>query len=175
MPPPTGCTPGSAAAAQCGIAPVGNLPLSFTYQTTNPSTNALTGTANTPVTIAAGGAQSFVVALSPSGAFGASNVDFSFACTNILSNTNVLNPFVHQYHPDHLLGDPLQCPTITRQITLQFTASDPNGLPVSGWGDNQVGGIYTETILGLYSIPLYVQGTFRLSLTCNVGVLNGGS
>ena len=122
------------------------------------------------------------IVLAGSGAFGGSNS--VFACTNVLSYTNVLNPFVHQYHPDHdnyddshttLLAEGVECPTITRQITLQFTATDPNGLPTSGWGDNQVGGIYSETIIGLYSIPLYVQGTFRLSLTCNVGVLNGGS
>jgi hypothetical protein len=119
--------------------------------------------------------------LTGAGAFGGSNS--VFVCTNILWYTNVLNPFVHQYHPDHdnyddshttLLADGVECPTITRQITCQFTASDPNGLPLSGWGDNQVGGIYTETIIGLYRIPLYVQGTFRLSLACNVGVLNGG-
>ncbi len=119
--------------------------------------------------------------LTGAGAFGGSNS--VFVCTNILWYTNVLNPFVHQYHPDHdnyddshttLLADGVECPTITRQITWQFTASDPNGLPLSGWGDNQVGGIYTETINGLYRMPLYVQGTFRLSLACNVGVLNGG-
>ncbi|MGO8678838.1 MAG: hypothetical protein ACLQVX_23585 [Limisphaerales bacterium] len=121
------------------------------------------------------------IALAGSGPFGGGNS--LFVCTNVLSYTNVLNPFVHQYHPDHdnyddshttLLADGVECPTITRQITLQFTASDPNGLAMSGWGDNQVGGIYSETIIGLYSRPLYVQGTFRLSLTCNVGVLNGG-
>jgi hypothetical protein len=121
------------------------------------------------------------IALAGSGAFGGSNS--VFACTNVLWYTNVLNPFVHQYHPDHdnyddsrttLLADGVECPTITRQITLQFTATDPSGLALSGWGDNQVGGIYSETITGLYSIPLYVQGTFRLALACNVGVLNGG-
>jgi hypothetical protein len=122
------------------------------------------------------------IALAGAGAFGGSNS--VFVCTNVLSYTNVLNPFVHQYHPDHdnyddyhttLLAEGVECPTITRQITLQFTATDPNGLAMSGWGDNQVGGIYSETIIGLYSRPLYVQGTFRLSLTCNVGALNGGS
>lgn len=121
------------------------------------------------------------VALAGSGAFGGSNS--VFVCTNVLSYTNVLNPFVHHYHPDHdnyddsrttLLADGVECPTITRQISLRFTASDPNGLALSGWGDNQVGGIYNETITGLYSVPLHVQGNFRLSLASNVGVLNGG-
>lgn len=119
--------------------------------------------------------------LAGSGVFGGSNS--TFVCTSVLGYTNVLNPFVHQYHPDHdnyddghttLLADGAECPTITRQITLQFTATDPNGLTMAGWGDTLVGGIYSETITGLHSVPLNVRGTFRLSLACNVGVLNGG-
>ena len=37
--------------------------LNFTYQTTNPATNAVTGTANTPVSIGANGSQTFVLAM----------------------------------------------------------------------------------------------------------------
>lgn len=73
---------GTTAASGCAIAPLGGLPLNFLYQTTDPSTNALTGTANTPVNIAAGAAQSFLIALTPTAAFNATNVNFSFACTN---------------------------------------------------------------------------------------------
>ncbi len=56
---------GSTALANCGIALPGDAPagLSLGYQTTDPTTNALTGTPNTPVAIAAGGMQSFVIAL----------------------------------------------------------------------------------------------------------------
>jgi len=73
---------GTVAASSCAIAPLGGLPLNFLYQTTDPATNALTGSANTPVNIAAGAAQSFVIALTPTAAFAATNVDFSFACAN---------------------------------------------------------------------------------------------
>jgi uncharacterized repeat protein (TIGR03803 family) len=74
----------SSTALGCAIAPTGTLPAYFTYQTTNPSTNALTGTANTPVNIPANnGAQSFVVALTPTAAFNPTNLGFSFACTGI--------------------------------------------------------------------------------------------
>ena len=75
---------GTTTVPACAIAPAGDLPVAFVYQTTNPATNALTGTANTPVNIAAGQAQSFVIALTPSSAFGATVVDFGFACANIL-------------------------------------------------------------------------------------------
>ena len=51
---------GTSTANKCGIAPDATLPLpiDFSYQTTDPATNALTGTLNTPVDIAAGAAQS---------------------------------------------------------------------------------------------------------------------
>jgi hypothetical protein len=74
---------GTTAASGCSIAPPGNLPASFVYQTTNPQNNALTGTANTPVGIAAGASQSFVIALTPSAAIAPTDVPFNFACTSI--------------------------------------------------------------------------------------------
>ena len=33
----------------CSISPAASVPANFDYQTTNPATNAVTGTANTPV------------------------------------------------------------------------------------------------------------------------------
>jgi hypothetical protein len=67
--------------SNCHIAPVTALPENFTYQTTNPATNAVTGTANTPVTIPAGGSQSFVFAVTANGAFPPTNVNLGFECT----------------------------------------------------------------------------------------------
>lgn len=56
---------GPADAATCTIAPATSIPASFLFQTTDPTTNALTGTPNTPANIAAGQAQSLVIALTP--------------------------------------------------------------------------------------------------------------
>jgi probable HAF family extracellular repeat protein len=67
--------------SNCFITPAAALPVSFIYQTTNPATNALTGTANTPVSIPAGGAQSFVFALTANAAFPPTNVTLGFECT----------------------------------------------------------------------------------------------
>jgi hypothetical protein len=75
---------GATAAPACGIAPISSLPVNFVYQTTDPSTNSLTGTSNTPVTIGPNnGAQTFVIALTPSAPFAPLNVLFSFACQNV--------------------------------------------------------------------------------------------
>jgi hypothetical protein len=66
----------------CQIVPVTGFPSTFTYQTTNPATNAVTGTPNSPVNIPAGAAQSFVVAVTPTAALAPTNVQLSFMCSN---------------------------------------------------------------------------------------------
>jgi len=59
------------------------VPASFVYQTTNPSTNALTGTPNTPVSIPAGGTQSFVIAFTPNAPFVPTTAALGFDCTGV--------------------------------------------------------------------------------------------
>jgi hypothetical protein len=83
-------------ASTCTIAPATSIPASFLFQTTDPTTNAITGTANTPVNIAAGQAQSFVIAFTPTAAFAPTNVAFVFTCANAspvatLTGINTLN------------------------------------------------------------------------------------
>jgi hypothetical protein len=58
---------GSATAILCAPALVTGLPAAFTYQTTDPSTNQVIGSANTPISVGAGAIQSFVIALTPTG------------------------------------------------------------------------------------------------------------
>ncbi len=87
---------GPGPASTCAIAPQTVIPAGFLFQTTDPNTNALTGTANTPVDIAAGASQSFVVALTPTAPFPPHDIDFSFACANagpvaVLTGVNTLN------------------------------------------------------------------------------------
>lgn len=75
----------SSAASSCGIVPVTPVPASFTYQTTNPATNALTGAPNTPGSIAAGGSQSFVVAFTPNAPVVPTTVALGFSCSGLAS------------------------------------------------------------------------------------------
>lgn len=77
---------GGATGSGCGIALANALPINLTYQTTNPTTNAVTGTANTPVSIAAnGGSQSYVIALMPTAPFTPTQIGFNFACGNLVA------------------------------------------------------------------------------------------
>lgn len=73
---------GSATATNCGIAPVTSVPGGFSYQTTNPQTNALTGTPNTPANIPAGGFQSYVIAFTANAPFVSTNAQLGFSCSN---------------------------------------------------------------------------------------------
>ncbi len=54
----------------------------FSFQTTDPATNELTGSPNTPVVIPAGETQSFLIALTPNSAFAPTNVPFIYDCAN---------------------------------------------------------------------------------------------
>jgi hypothetical protein len=75
---------GTTATSACDIAPIGSLPLTFLYATTDPATNAVTGAPNTPVTITPNnGAQTFVIALTPSAPIAPTDVAFSFACQDV--------------------------------------------------------------------------------------------
>jgi len=73
---------GSVTATECGLAPLTNLPASFSYQTTNPATNQVAGSPNTPVDIATGTAQSYVFALTLNAPIAPTDVQFTFDCTN---------------------------------------------------------------------------------------------
>jgi hypothetical protein len=73
---------GSVTATSCGLSLLPSLPATFAYQTTDPATNQVTGTPNTPVNIAAGAAQSYVFALTPSAPVAPTDVQFSFDCGN---------------------------------------------------------------------------------------------
>jgi virginiamycin B lyase len=70
------------AGSNCTVAPTTSVPATFFFQSTDSATNGFTGTPNTPVTIAPGAAQSFILALTPQSAFAPSDVAFSFTCTN---------------------------------------------------------------------------------------------
>jgi hypothetical protein len=59
------------------------VPASSMYQTTNPATNALTGSPNTPASIAAGASQSFVIAFTLNVPFAPTIVMLGFDCSGV--------------------------------------------------------------------------------------------
>ena len=72
---------GPSALTGCQFSPTTNVFGRFTYQVTNAS-NQLTGTPNTPASIPAGGAQSFLLAFQTTAAMPSTDVSFAYVCTN---------------------------------------------------------------------------------------------
>ena len=68
--------------SNCRIGPDPAITGAFSYQTTNPVTNELTGSPDTPVTIAAGGFQTFIVTITPGAATQPTEVALEFVCDN---------------------------------------------------------------------------------------------
>jgi hypothetical protein len=73
---------GSDTAIACALRLITSLPATFTYQTTDPATNQVIGSPNTPVNVGAGATQSFVFALTPSAPIAPTDVQLSFDCAN---------------------------------------------------------------------------------------------
>jgi hypothetical protein len=73
---------GHSLATACKITPVSSVAASFHYQTTNPNTNEIISTADTPVDIASGGFQSFFIAFIPTQPLASTYLQFSFDCAN---------------------------------------------------------------------------------------------
>jgi len=104
-------------------------------------------------------------------------------CTITLDYQDPVNPFKHKYHPDHnnlderfeaALPEGFESYTVVRSVSLQFTATDPEDLVGTGWGDEVLGGIYRETVLGIHRSAVYAEGTFRLQRISGVDILNDG-
>ena len=89
--------------------------------------------------------------------------------------------FLHRYHPDHNNLDEryetqvAEAFSVSRTVQLRFGITDPDGLEIPGWGDDQVGGAYEETLTGLLSEPVKIAGTFRLQRVSFVPILNDRS
>jgi hypothetical protein len=78
-----------ATASSCAPGPLTSVPATFSYQTTNPMTNQVTGTPNTPVSIANGASQSFVFALTPTAAVAPTLIALSFDCTGLAAAPSI--------------------------------------------------------------------------------------
>ncbi len=77
-------------AAGCALSLKTSLFATFSFQSTDPATNQLTGSPNTPVTIPAGAPQSFVFALTPSGPVAPTDVAFNFTCSGTVPAATIV-------------------------------------------------------------------------------------
>jgi YVTN family beta-propeller protein len=150
--------PGNASA--CTIAPTTVVSASFVFQTTSPTTNALTGTPNTPVDIAQGASQSFVVALTPTAAFSPTNINFAFGCANASPATSIIG-----VNTLNLSGSSMPVP----DIVALAASGDPGYVDIPGATGTGVFAVATVN-LGIDAMITAIAntGTANLPITLTV-------
>ncbi|MEO8198454.1 MAG: hypothetical protein ABI689_17210, partial [Thermoanaerobaculia bacterium] len=101
----------------------------------------------------------------------------SFGLTGTLAASIALdaeaptNPFRHKFHPDHNNRNELytefieEAYPVTRQMTFEFSSTDPTGGSQAGFGANVMAGTYRERIGGLHRNDILVEGRFLLNRT----------
>lgn len=117
---------GSTATA-CGLrVHGGNTGGSFSYRTTDPATNAVTGTPDTPVDIPAGVSQSYVIAMSRTSLTNQADIRIDAQCTNRITQTVIpgLNTLL-------FTALPAPGPDI---ISVSATSGSPGRLTISAPG-----------------------------------------
>jgi virginiamycin B lyase len=77
-------------ATGCGPALVGGAPATFSFQTTNPATNALTGTPNTRVAIPPGGVQTFLMAFLAYGPTVSNEARIGYSCSGVDATATIV-------------------------------------------------------------------------------------
>jgi hypothetical protein len=156
------------AASGCALAMSTSLPASFLYQTTNPATNALAGSPNTPVNIAAGSAQTFLFALTPTAAFNPIDAQLDFDCAGVtpvavLPGINTLL----------ISGSTTPVPDV---IALVATASNDGILHIPGASASGAFAVATDNIgAGAAITAAPVLSASSLPLTVTVCQTNPGS
>ena len=76
-------------AVGCTVAPGQQVPADFSFVTTDPITNAVNGTADEPVNIAAGAAQTFLLTFTPTSVFFPTEIPLAFDCENTEPSLNI--------------------------------------------------------------------------------------
>ncbi len=154
---------GTVTAQGCSISPEtaalsATLPLSFNFQTTNPATNAATGAMNTPVAIAAGAAQTFVMDVVPTGSFNPTPVTLNFHCSNAESApvTTGLNTFLlaGASGPDIVA---LSATTSSNGIANLPTPTGPGAFSVATINLGSGGAITASADTGVVPLPVAIS------------------
>jgi len=117
---------GQVTASGCRIEPATMVAADFSYQTTDPGTNELVGSPDTPANIASAGSQTFLFTFTPTATFAATDVQLNFLCNNapaapIFSGLNTLQ----------LSSDANPVPDV---IALASTPTTPGIVDIPGVG-----------------------------------------
>lgn len=143
---------GQTAATGCEISLLTVVKGGFSYQTTDPNTNALTGTINTPVDIPAGQSQSFVIAFTPVQEFYNSAIPFTPEDIELFFNCSGQQPAL--------------LPGVNTLLMSSGTVATPDVVSIaatnSGDGILYLGGNTTTGAIGMAAINVGATGDLTI-------------
>lgn len=122
-------------ATDCQLVMHGALPGEFSYQTTDPATNAPTGPANTPADIPVGASQSFVFSFTRNFAFSQADIPIDAQCGNRRSAASISGVNTFRFTSTSL--------NVADVVALAATASNLGFVDLSG--PNQAGAFAVAT------------------------------
>ena len=157
-------------AQQCFVALPANAPLglgTFVFQTTDPMTNVVTGTPNTPANIAGGGAlQTFVFGFTPTAVIPETSLAMNFLCDNTLPA-----PFVAGVSDLTIVTAATAIPDTIALIT---TLSSDGVVRIASASDTQVFAVATSNVGAAGTIVVTADtGGIVLPVTLTVCETNG--
>jgi hypothetical protein len=153
---------GASSLSGCQIALPPDAPpeLSLTYQTTNPTTNALTGQPNQPATIAGNGGQSFVLGFTATTAMNLTAQNLSFICAGVPSAPAAagLNTIDLAFSTDPItdiiaLG---ATPSNNGILIVPFSQGQAGAFAVASANAGAPGALTVVTDTGSYTLPIAV-------------------
>ena len=149
---------GPGTATGCSINPDTAVPATFLYQTTDPATNALTGTPNTPADIAEGATQTFLFAFTSTAPFSLVDVVLNFDCTNTSPAASIsgLNTLLLSASSTPV-ADIIALATGTGILDLPASGNGNGAFAVATVNVGSIGSITARAIASPASLPLILS------------------
>ena len=162
---------GAGPVQQCRVGPPVSPPAGlgpFIFQTTDPANNQLTGTPNTPANILAGGHQTFVFGVTPSGVIAETSLGLEFDCENTVGAAKIagVNNLILVTDANPVPDTIALISTISGDGVVRIAGS--TGTQLFAIGTSNVGATGTITVSG-------DTGGNPLPLTLTVCETTGGS
>jgi CSLREA domain-containing protein len=136
------------------------IPANFHFQATDPTTNAVIGTVNTPVDIPPGKSQSFLIALTPTGPIAPTEVEFTFAGTNAAPVTKLqgINTLLFSASPTPVPDVVALAATITNDGIVNIPGTNGTGaFAVATVNVGASGNINASADTGSASLPVNIS------------------
>ena len=142
-------------ATDCGLVIHGAAPGEFSYQTTDPATNAPTGTANTPVDIPAGSVQSFVFSFTRNTAFSQADIPIDAQCSNRSGTASISGVNTFRFTSTSL--------NVADVVALAATVGNSGFVDLSGTNQAGAFAVATANVGSLSSVIVSASSTVPAS------------